>query len=85
MILIELICKFAEWLWQYILKPLIRFSYWLATARDCKHCKNYRVEKGRYFDGQRYCRNICDKNDKSCFCTACYGSITRKDFERKKQ
>ncbi len=76
MIIIELICAAGEWIWLNILKPLIRFPYWLITARDCRHCKH------------SYWRNLyslnCSKSGKDCYRTECYKTITRKDFERKK-
>ncbi len=77
MIIIELIYKFVLWFWQYILKPIIRFFYWLITARDCKHCKYYNRQIMAH-------RDHCSKMEKDCSCTECYHAITRKDFERKK-
>ncbi len=82
MILIEFICKFAEWLWKYIVKPFIRFPYWLATARDCNHCKYY---KQASLGNTCICVPCCFKNDQiKCDRTRCYHTIVRKDFERKK-
>lgn len=80
MIIIELICAAGNWLWHDVIKPLIRFLYWLITARDCRHCTHsylYRTWMNHYV-------LKCDINDTECCCVECYHSITRKDFERDK-
>lgn len=74
MIILELICAAGSWIWYNILKPLIRFPYWIITARDCQHCKHYAW--------WNRCDH-CDKYDSNCCFTACYQTITRKDFKRK--
>ncbi|MDE6492799.1 MAG: hypothetical protein K2L37_06605 [Lactobacillus sp.] len=76
MILIEALKNLAVGIWKNILIPLVRFPYWLITARDCKRCKH-----SYWFN--RYILN-CSNGGKACYRTECYKTITRKDFERDK-
>ena len=89
MIILEVLEKLIIWIWRYILIPLVRFPVWLITARDCKHCKHYehRVRWVEFNRGTYPCHSyLCAANEGKWHTnTACYNSILRKDFERKKR
>lgn len=89
MIILESLEKLIIGIWKRILMPLVHFPYWLITARDCKHCKHYehRVHWAECKFGECPVHSYhCNANKgKCCTGTACYNSILRNDFERKKR
>lgn len=71
MIIIEYLVLFVK----CVLYALVRFPYWVITARDCKRCKHSMIS----IFGNTYCGlEDTDKKD------MCFNSITMKHFERRK-
>ena len=73
MILIEFIVETVKLIWYCI----ARFTVWILTARDCRHCYYGRC-KGCY-DGYEW---VCDIQN-MVETRKCQDSITRKHFKRK--
>ena len=59
-----------------ILYCICRLPYWLITARDCKHCKNGKINFLLHGD-EIYCGKGLEHGHE------CKNTITRKNFERK--
>ena len=73
MILIEFIVATAKLIWYLI----ARFTVWILTARDCRHCYYGRCEC--YYSGNEWMCDLPDHRE----VRKCQDSITMVHFKRK--